>query len=209
MLAVLAGCASPIPGARAQRAQPAAAAIPAPLPWHHEFDPPASAEQVRGRIISIIDGDTFEISVSTDNQPPSTYERAGDITETSQSVTVRLLGIDTPEKLGGPRPAECFGAEATAFATALVPVGTGVWLSRDRETRDQYGRLLAWIHRDDGVLVNLAMVESGHAEALFFAPNDDLAPLFEQAAWTARRLQRGFWPACGGADSVIAATPSD
>lgn len=186
MLAVLAGCAAPIPGDSAQPEPPAGA--PAPLPWHHEFDPPAPTARVRGRISSIVDGDTFEITVQ------------------SHTVVVRLLGIDTPEKLGGPRPGECFGAEATDFAERLVPVGSQVWLSRDHETRDQYGRLLAWIHRDDGVLVNLAMVESGHATALFFAPNDDLEPLFEQAAWAARRLDRGFWPACGAADVVLSAS---
>lgn len=187
MLAVLAGCAAPIPGGPSQSDQQAGA--PTPLPWHHEFDPPATTARVRGRISSIVDGDTFDVTVQ------------------SHTVTVRLLGIDTPEKLGGPRPAECFGSEATAFAHQLVPVGSDVWLSRDRETRDQYGRLLAWIHRDDGVLVNLAMVESGHASALFFAPNDDLEPLFEQAAWAARRLNRGFWPACGAPDVVISAPP--
>lgn len=189
MLAVVAGCAAPIPGAAEPPDHHAGAA--APLPWQHEFDPPASTERVRGRISSIVDGDTFEVTVQ------------------SQTVTVRLLGIDTPEKFGGPRPAECFGAEATAFANQLVPLGSSVWLSRDRETRDQYGRLLAWIHRDDGVLVNLAMVESGHASALFFAPNDDLEPLFEQAAWSARRLDRGFWPACGAPDLVLTSPVAD
>lgn len=183
MLAVLAGCATPIPGGSAP---PQQAGVPAPLPWHHEFDPPAATARVRGRISSIVDGDTVRVTVQ------------------SQTVTVRLLGIDTPEKLGGPRPAECFGSEATAFANQLVPAGTTVWLSRDHDTRDQYGRLLAWIHRDDGVLVNLAMVESGHASALFFAPNDELEPLFEQAAWSARRHDRGFWRACGAPDVVLA-----
>ncbi len=207
--ATVGGCATPDSAHVAPAERSAAAA--APLPWRHEFDPPASAERVRGRIISIIDGDTFEIQVdgqASPNRPPTTTATATTVTGLSQSVTVRLLGIDTPEKLGGPRPGECFGAEATAFANALVPVGTSVWLSRDLETRDQYGRLLAWIHRDDGVLVNLAMVESGHATALFFAPNDELEPLFEQAAWAARRLDRGFWPACGAADVVLAPTPT-
>lgn len=139
---------------------------------------------------SIIDGDTITVTVQ------------------SQTVTVRLLGIDTPEKLGGPRPAECFGAEASEFAEQLLPVGSSVGLARDIESRDQYGRLLAWVHRDDGVLVNLAMVESGHASALFFAPNDALEPLFEQAAWTSRREQRGFWAACGGADVVLSSVTS-
>lgn len=155
------------------------------MAWQHELDPPASTGQVRGRVHAIIDGDTIQVQVL------------------SQTLTVRLLGIDTPEKLGGPRPAECFGAEASSFAAALAPVGSDVLLSRDRETRDQYGRLLAWVHRPDGVFVNLAMVESGHATALFFPPNNEFEDLFQQAAWSARKNDRGFWPVCGAADVVV------
>lgn len=133
----------------------------------------------------MIDGDTLSVLVD------------------DQTITVRLLGIDTPEKPGGPRPGECFGAEASDFAEQLVPAGTLIALTRDVETRDQYGRLLAWVHRADGLFVNLAMVESGHAEPLFFAPNNRLEPLFVTAGWRAHGEQRGYWSACGAADVVL------
>lgn len=121
---------------------------------------------------------------------------------------MRLLGIDTPEKAGGPRPAECFGAEASARLVDLIPPGTQVLLSRDHETRDQYSRLLAFVHRaDTGMFVNLAMVEDGFATPLFFAPNRSAEPLFTAAGDLARRNWVGFWPACGAAD--IAVTPSE
>lgn len=124
----------------------------------------------------------------------------------NQTITVRLLGIDTPEKPGGPRPAECYGTEASDFAERLIPEGTLIALTRDVETRDQYGRLLAWVHRSDGVFVNLAMVESGHAEPLFFAPNTALEPLFVTAGWRAHGQQLGYWQACGAADVVLQTT---
>lgn len=175
-------CGAPIPG---ERSTTSGSSVETALAWQHELAPPAATGQVRGRVNSIIDGDTIVVQVQ------------------SQALTIRLLGIDTPEKLGGPRPAECFGAEASAFVAELTPVGTDVLLSRDRETRDQYGRLLAWVHRPDGVFVNLAMVESGHATALFFAPNTEFKDLFQQAAWSARKNDRGFWPECGAADVVV------
>lgn len=158
---------------------------PLPRSWHHDTETPAVPAGVVARVLAVTDGDTIRVGVD------------------GRDEIVRLLGIDTPEKAGGPRPAECFGAEASTFLEQVLPVGTTVVLSRDVESRDQYGRLLAWIHRLDGVFVNLAMVESGHASALFFAPNDSLEPLFEQAAWRARRLRRGFWTACGGPDLVL------
>lgn len=181
LLGVLAACAVP---SGADRPEPPVRQVS----WVHKAalpHPPITAEPVPGEVTSIIDGDTITVAALR------------------QTVTVRLLGIDTPEKPGGPRPAECFGTEASAFLQTLIPVGSSIRLSRDVETRDQYGRLLAWVHRDDGVFVNLAMVESGHASVLFFAPNDGLETQFEQAGFAARRDGRGFWAACGGPDVTI------
>lgn len=127
-----------------------------------------------------------------------------------RSETVRLLGIDTPEKPGGPRPAECFGGDASAFASEMLPRGTAVLLSRDLETRDQYGRLLAFVHRaDDSLFINLAMIEQGYAAPLFFAPNRSMEPAFEAAGNMARRNWIGFWAACGGPDVTVASASSD
>jgi len=169
---------SPIP-------QAVPAAEPVLAPWAHENAAPLPKAASAARVLDVIDGDTLSVMVD------------------DQAVTVRLLGIDTPEKAGGPRPAECFGAEASAFVEQLVPEGSLIALTRDVETRDQYGRLLAWVHRADGLFVNLAMVESGHAEPLFFAPNNELEPLFVTAGWRAHREQRGYWQACGAADIVL------
>lgn len=121
-----------------------------------------------------------------------------------RTETVRLLGIDTPEKAGGPRPAECFGAEASERLADLLPLQTSVLLSRDLEARDQYSRLLAFVHRaDDHLFINLAMVQEGYATPLFFAPNRAAEQRFVAAGNAARRDWIGFWPACGGADVVI------
>ena len=80
--------------------------------------------------------------------------------------SVRLIGIDTPESVARDRPVECFGPEAKARTAELLPKGTAVLLERDVEARDKYDRLLAYVIRaDDGVLVNLALVEEGYAES--------------------------------------------
>ena len=66
----------------------------------------------------VIDGDTVDIAVD------------------GQVDTVRLIGIDTPEKTGGLRPAECFGDEASAFARQIMPEGSTVRLvARHRGAR--------------------------------------------------------------------------
>jgi len=134
----------------------------------------------------VVDGDTIVVVID------------------GRTETVRLLGIDTPEKAGGPRPAECFGAQASAFAEELLPIGTTVLLSRDEQTRDQYSRLLAYVHRaHDELFVNRVMLEQGYASALFFAPNTSQRSSFEQAANLARRNWVGFWPECGAPNVTL------
>lgn len=148
--------------------------------------PTGEARGLPAVVERLVDGDTVIVNVA------------------GRTETVRLLGIDTPEKEGGPRPAECFGAQASTFLGELLPVGTPILLTRDHETRDQYSRLLAFVHRaGDGLFVNLAMVEHGYANPLFFPPNTSVEPQFTDAANRARRNWLGFWPACGAADVTL------
>ncbi len=65
-----------------------------------------------------------------------------------RSETVRLLGVDTPETVDPDEPVECYGPEASAFTHARLD-GRQVRLEKDREERDRYGRLLAYVYVDD------------------------------------------------------------
>lgn len=150
------------------------------------FDsPPAAA---RAEIQRVVDGDTVVAAFN------------GGRTE-----NVRLIGVDTPEKPGGRLPAECFGAEATAFTTALLPPGTPVLLTGGAETRDVYDRLLAYVHRAaDGLFVNMALAREGYAVELPIPPNTDYTAHFAAAAEAARAENLGLWGACGGPDTPLA-----
>jgi micrococcal nuclease len=118
--------------------------------------------------------------------------------------SVRLIGIDTPESVARDRPVECFGPEAKARTAELLPEGTTVRLERDVEARDRYDRLLAYVVRaDDGVLVNLLLVEEGYAESARFPPNVAHQAELDDAQARAQRSERGLWPACGSTDVPI------
>ncbi|MDQ2648270.1 MAG: thermonuclease family protein [Actinomycetota bacterium] len=122
--------------------------------------------------------------------------------------SVRLIGIDTPESVARERPVECFGVEAKHRTAELLPAGTRVRLERDIEARDQYGRLLAYVHRvEDGVFVNLLLVEEGYAEAFPYRPNTAHQADFDRAEADARAGQRGLWPVCGGTDVPVGPAP--
>jgi micrococcal nuclease len=146
-----------------------------------------AADAGTGTVVQVIDGDTVDI-------------RLGGTTE-----RVRLIGVDTPETVARDRPVQCFGAEASARTKALLPAGTEVRIERDEVTRDQYGRLLAYVWRtDDDVLVNLALVEGGFADAVTFGDNEALYAAFAAAEAKARADGTGLWSACGGPDVDIA-----
>jgi micrococcal nuclease len=160
----------------------------------HGFDvPTGSGHSTAGlaTVVRVVDGDTLVVGIGGDEE------------------RVRLIGIDTPESVAPDRPVECFGAEASDHLADLVPPGTAVRLERDIEPRDQYGRLLAYVHRaDDDVFVNHAQVAGGFAEASEFPPNTTHAPQLAQAEREARAAGTGLWAACGSADVPIGPAPT-
>jgi micrococcal nuclease len=112
---------------------------------------------------------------------------------------VRLIGIDTPETKKENTPIECFGPEATAFTQSLLPEGTELYLERDVEARDVYGRLLAYAYRvDTGAFVNREIVEQGYAQPLTIPPNVAHTAEIVDAARAAERAGLGLWAECSG-----------
>jgi len=130
-------------------------------------------------VTDVVDGDTIDVAIG------GRHER------------VRLIGIDTPETKKPDSPIECFGPEASAFTGDLLPAGTEVRIERDIVGRDDYGRLLGYVHRtSDGLFVNLAIVTEGFAQPLTIEPNSTFAGAFARAAGEAERADRGMWADC-------------
>lgn len=114
---------------------------------------------------------------------------------------VRLIGIDTPESVAENRPDQCYGAEASAYLSVMLPEGTPVTLILDEEPRDQYDRLLAYVVRShDQLFINLDLIEQGYAGTLFYPPNTHYADRFEEAVDVAAASGVGLWGVCGGPD---------
>ena len=86
----------------------------------------------------------------------------GDTVVTSEG-TVRLIGIDTPER------GECGHAEASAAIGKLVSGGDPVVLlyPEGQNNMDQYGRLLRYVITEDGVDLGLTQLEAGNAIARY------------------------------------------
>jgi micrococcal nuclease len=142
---------------------------------------PIGPVEANAAIVFVIDGDTVI----------ATFE--------GREETVRLIGIDTPETKKQNAPIECYGPEASAYTSSLLPKGTPVRIERDVEARDDYGRLLGYVYRaQDGLFVNLDLVAQGYAEVLSIRPNTTYRDDFVEAARAAERANLGLWGACPG-----------
>ena len=132
-------------------------------------------------VVAVIDGDTIDVAID------------------GRRERVRMLGIDTPEVHPADGPPECFGPEAAAFTASLLPPGSEIRLERDIVGRDHYGRLLAHVYRrDDGLLVNEAILRGGYAQPLTIEPNRAFAERYVAATLAAERDGLGLWRACAG-----------
>jgi micrococcal nuclease len=139
------------------------------------FAPFVSASTRSGKVLRVLDGDTFLIRVQ------------------GREEHVRLREIDAPEithqrKVGQ----EPWGRRAKDFAQSLVR-GKAVRLEvEEPNERDKYHRLLAYVFTDH-VFVNREMILSGNA---FFYPGPfrgKYANELQEAEETAREKGLGVW----------------
>jgi micrococcal nuclease len=106
---------------------------------------------------------------------------------------VRLIGVDTPETVHPNKPVEYLGKEASNFTHALVE-GKAVTLEFDWQQRDKYGRLLAYVYLQDGILINKKIIEEGYGHAYTKYPFKYLDE-FRAAERRAQDAGKGLWGA--------------
>lgn len=123
----------------------------------------------------------------------------GDTIVVNDELTVRFVGIDTPETVDPRRPVGCFGKEASNETKSLLS-GKEVILQKDISEKDKYGRLLRLIFLtlDDGqtLFVNDYLVREGFAKVYTYPPDVKYDKQFKQAAEAARQEKKGLWGKC-------------
>lgn len=122
-----------------------------------------AAQTYTGKVTAVKDGDTIEMLVN------------------GKKLRIRLFGIDSPER-GQP-----FGTKAKEFTAGLC---FGKVVKAVKQSRDQYGRIVAEIYLADGSSLNAAIVKAGFAwHYKKFSKN----PLLAAAETKARKEQLGLW----------------
>lgn len=104
--------------------------------------------------------------------------------------SVRLLGMDTPEK------GQKFYQEAKDFLTERVLMKE-IKLEKDKTGKDQYGRLLRYVWLNS-TLINTELVENGLAKALSYDPNIKYKDLIAKKEKEAMDSKIGIWNITNG-----------
>lgn len=107
----------------------------------------APAQEGLCKVTKITDGDTFHCEAG------------------GEDVTVRLIGVDTPEI-----PTQ-EGITAKYITGKYIPTGTVVRLELDVRTLDYFRRVLAYVWMPDGRMLNEVLLQGGSAAMMTVPPN--------------------------------------
>jgi micrococcal nuclease len=138
------------------------------------------------RVLDVVDGDTVTVDYR------------------GSEVSVRVIGIDTPETVHPSEPVECGGPQASAAATRLLS-GKKVRLVFDpsQGRTDSYGRTLAYLEAPGVGDFGLAMVRQGRAAEYTYDSAYARQARYLNAQDNAQTRDRGIWNRCGGVDTPL------
>ena len=130
--------------------------------------------------------------VSADNWYTVRWVDDGDSIVLQDGRHVRYIGINAPEIQHGDRPAEPFGYKAKSLNKKFV-YQKKVRLEYDREKKDRYGRVLAYVYLRNGTFINAEMISQGAAYFLYLRPNTKYTELLIKQQQNAMRAGLGLW----------------
>ena len=132
-----------------------------------------AAGAIEGTVVRVVDGDTIHVQLA------------------DRVEKIRYIGVNTPEIHHPSKGEEPGGREAAEVNRGLVG-GRRVRLELDVQTRDRYGRLLAYVWVGD-TMVNAELVRLGYAQVMTVPPNVRYQGLFVKLQRQARDAHRGLW----------------
>ena len=139
-----------------------------------EQDPETLDEPKRVTLNYVVDGDTLDVNLD------------------GVATRIRLIGINTPESVAHEDYLEATGKEntqegkdASAFVKELLSGTEELWLTFDKERQDKYGRTLAYVWLTESTLdtenmLQVKILQAGHAEVMTIAPNTKYQEVFER-----------------------------
>lgn len=135
-----------------------------------------STEKIEVKFSEKVDGDTAKFELN------------------GEMITVRFLGIDTPETVHPTKGEEPFGKEASKFTEEALKNANKIELEYDSHASetDKYGRHLAWIWVD-GALLQEELIQNGLAKTYMLQDNYNYAGVLQEAEETAKLEKKSLW----------------
>lgn len=130
-------------------------------------------------IVYVVDGDTFRVRAK------------------NKIVTIRMLGINTPETLDPRKAEECFGKQASDESKKIL-AGSRVrfeW-SPNREVMDKYGRYLTYVYTENGIFMNEYLILNGYAKEYTYGKAYSKQAEFKSLEKKAKKDKLGLWGMC-------------
>ena len=131
-----------------------------------------------------INTDTFYVTAVID----------GDTFKTKNGETVRLIGVNSPER------GQAYYVEAKDWLTEHI-LKQNVSLEKDVDDRDRYGRLLSYVYIGD-VFINEELVLAGLAKSYTYEPNTSKQSILNTAEEAAYNNQSGMWTLGSGNQAI-------
>lgn len=136
-----------------------------------EFDDRIEASY---KVVRVVDGDTLVIDID------------------GKEERLRLIGIDAPESVHPDKDKNTDMGRLASDFSKLRLEGKTIGLEYDKETRDRYGRILAYVYID-GEMFNQTLLREGLAKAKTYPPNDKYEEDFLKIQEEAKANNRGLW----------------
>ena len=148
-------------------------------------------------------GVTESVAVGENISDTATFVRAKDgdtyvvkLDSNGQEITVRLIGVDTPESVA---PEEYYkenteeGKLISDIVKDKIKEGDKLSVEYDAQTEDKYGRILAYLYFDNGEMVQEWLLKNGYAQIMTIQPNSKYADHFLTLQQEAIDNNVGLW----------------
>lgn len=138
--------------------------------WKQESAPPDGF--VTAEIERVVDGDTIKVLMD------------------GESYRIRLVGMDCEESVHPEKSKNTEkGLQASEFTKSLLPEGTRVYLQKDTNDTDRYGRLLryVWLELPEDIwdkeqvrtrMVNGILIDQDQAKVKLYPPDTMYSDIF-------------------------------
>lgn len=131
-----------------------------------------------GTLVRVKDGDTYVLNVN------------------EKEITLRLIGVDTPESVAPENYVKentDEGKEISEIVKEELREGDKLTLEYDVQTKDKYGRVLAYLYFEDGTMVQEWLLQNGYAQVMTIQPNCKYAERFVEEEQKAISKRIGIW----------------